>query len=149
MLFQVIVCMKERLSQFFYNARQRMARFMAGRNGNDQLNLFLLLVELVLIVIASFTGGVMYLFTLVLLGYIYFRMLSRNVYKRQDENGRYLRLKYRLQSRLRLVGERWKQRRDYKFFVCPSCRATLRVPKGRGKIKIVCRKCGASFTGKS
>jgi ribosomal protein L37AE/L43A len=76
-------------------------------------------------------------------------MLSRNVYRRQDENSRYLRAKYKLSSRVRLLGERWKQRRDYKFFVCPSCHATLRVPKGRGKIKIVCRKCGTSFTGKS
>lgn len=141
--------MKERLSQFFYNARQRSARFMAGRNGNDQFNLFLLIVDLVLIVIASFTGGALYLLVLALLAYIYFRMLSRNIYKRQDENGRYLRARYKLQSRLRLLGERWKQRRDYKFFVCPSCRATLRVPKGRGKIKIVCRKCGTSFTGKT
>ena len=141
--------MKERLSQFFLNARRRSAAFMAGRNGNDQFNLFLLVVELVLIIVSSFTGGAMYLLVLALLVYIYFRMLSRNLYKRQDENNRYLRAKYKLQSRLRLLGERWKQRRDYKFFVCPSCRATLRVPKGRGKIKIDCRNCGTSFTGKS
>ena len=32
---------------------------------------------------------------------------------------------------------------------CPACKTTLRVPKGRGKIKIVCRKCGNSFMGKS
>ena len=141
--------MKERLSQFLYNSRQRTARFMAGRNGNDALNRFLLVCDLLLLLLSSLLRGPFFLLALALLGYIYFRMLSRNVYKRQDENGRYLRAKYKLQSRLRLVGERWKQRRDYKFFVCPSCRATLRVPKGRGKIKIVCRKCGTSFTGKS
>ncbi len=141
--------MKERLSQFLYNSRQRTARFMAGRNGNDALNRFLLVCDLLLLLLSSLLRGPFFLLALALLGYIYFRMLSRNVYKRQDENGRYLRAKYKLQSRLRLVGERWKQRRDYKFFVCPSCHATLRVPKGRGKIKIVCRKCGTSFTGKS
>ncbi len=141
--------MKERLSQFLYNSRQRTARFMAGRNGNDALNRFLLVCDLILLLLSSLLRGPFFLLALALLGYIYFRMLSRSVYKRQDENGRYLRAKYKLQSRLRLVGERWKQRRDYKFFVCPSCRATLRVPKGRGKIKIVCRKCGTSFTGKS
>ena len=141
--------MKERLSQFLYNSRQRTARFMAGRNGNDALNRFLLVCDLILLLLSSLLRGPFFLLALALLGYIYFRMLSRSVYKRQDENGRYLRAKYKLQSRLRLIGERWKQRRDYKFFVCPSCRATLRVPKGRGKIKIVCRKCGTSFTGKS
>ena len=122
---------------------------MTGRNGNDALNRFLLVCDLLLLLLSSLLRGPFFLLALALLGYIYFRMLSRNVYKRQDENNRYLRAKYKLQSRLRLLGERWKQRRDYKFFVCPSCRATLRVPKGRGKIKIVCRKCGTSFTGKS
>ena len=141
--------MKERFSQFLSDARQRTARFMVGRNGNDQFNVFLMICSLVLILLSTLLGGKLLLLVLALLVYIYFRMLSRNVYRRQDENSRYLRAKYKLSSRVRLLGERWKQRRDYKFFVCPSCHATLRVPKGRGKIKIVCRKCGTSFTGKS
>lgn len=122
---------------------------MAGRNGNDAFNRFLLVCDLVLLLLSAFLRGPFFLLAVALLVYIYFRMLSRNVYKRQDENGRYLRAKSKVQSRLRLISERWKQRRDYKFFVCPSCHATLRVPKGRGKIKIICRKCGTSFTGKS
>ena len=141
--------MKDRLSRFLYESRQRTARFMAGRNGNDAFNRFLLVCDLLLLLLSALLKGPFFLLAVALLGYIYFRMLSRSVYKRQDENSRYLRAKYKVQSRLRLAGERWKQRRDYKFFVCPSCRATLRVPKGRGKIKIVCRKCGTSFTGKS
>ena len=141
--------MKERFSQFLYNARQNTARFMAGRNGNDQFNVFLMICSLVLILLSALLGGRLFLLVIALLVYIYFRMLSRNVYRRQEENGRYLRAKYKVVSRFRLLGERWKQRRDYKFFVCPACHATLRVPKGRGKIKIVCRKCGNSFTGKS
>lgn len=141
--------MKERFSQFLYETRQRTARFMAGRNGNDAFNRFLLVCVLILLLLSALLRGPFFLLAVVLLVYIYFRMLSRNVYKRQDENGRYLRAKSKVQSRLRLIAERWKQRRDYKFFVCPSCHATLRVPKGRGKIKIVCRKCGTSFTGKS
>jgi ribosomal protein L37AE/L43A len=141
--------MKERLSQFLYESRQRAARFMAGRNGNDALNRFLLVCDLILLLLSALLGGPFFLLALALLVYIYFRMLSRSVYRRQDENSRYLRARYKVVSRLRLAAERWKQRRDYKFFVCPSCRATLRVPKGRGRIRIVCRKCGTSFTGKS
>ena len=141
--------MKDRLSRFLYESRQRTARFMAGRNGNDAFNRFLLVCDLLLLLLSALLKGPFFLLAVALLGYISFRMLSRSVYKRQDENSRYLRAKYKVQSRLRLAGERWKQRRDYKFFVCPSCRATLRVPKGRGKIKIVCRTGGTSFTGKS
>ena len=50
---------------------------------------------------------------------------------------------------LRLGKERWQQRKEYKFFTCPACKTVLRVPKGEGKIKLVCRKCGTSFVKKS
>ena len=125
---------------------------MAGRNGNDQLNRFLLVVDIVLIVLATVwrsASGVLYPFVLALLVYIYFRMFSRNVYKRREENGKYIRLKYKVDAALRLRKERWVQRKDYKFFTCPSCRTSLRVPRHRGKVKIVCRKCGTSFFGKT
>lgn len=145
--------MKERFAQFVAQSRQRTARFMAGRNGNDQFNFFLLIVDVALLLLASIfsrrLGGLLYPLVLVLLGYTYFRMLSRNLYKRRTENENYLRLYGRAMSKLRLLKERWVQRRDYKFFTCPSCKAVMRVPKGHGKIKIVCRKCGSSFTGKS
>ena len=76
-------------------------------------------------------------------------MFSRNIYKRQAENAKYLKAKFRLTNGLRLRKERWSQRRDYKFFTCPACHTTLRVPRGKGKINIVCRKCGNSFQGKT
>ncbi len=132
--------------------RERLARFMAGRNGNDRLNMFLLIVDAVLIVLSTVwrsASGVLYPLVLVLLGYIYFRMFSRNVYKRREENGKYMRLRYKVDAALRLRRERWVQRKDYKFFTCPSCRTSLRVPRHRGKVKIVCRKCGTSFFGKT
>ena len=133
--------------------RERLTRFMAGRNGNDQLNVFLLVVDVVLLVLAGILsrgrGSILYPLAVALLFYIYFRMFSRNLYKRRDENGKFLRLKYRAESYMRVRKEQWHQRKDYKFFTCPSCKAALRVPKGRGKLKIVCRKCGTSFFGKS
>ncbi len=133
--------------------RERLARFMAGRNGVDQLNNFLLVLDVLLAVLASVVGGtvgrVLYALVMGLLVVIYLRLFSRDRLRRAQENGKYLQLKQRFLGRFRLLKERWVQRRDYKFFTCPACRTTLRVPKGRGKIRIVCRKCGASFTGKS
>ena len=126
---------------------------MAGRNGNDPFNMFLLAANLVLLLLATIfsrtLGRLLYPLVLVLLVYAYFRMLSRNVYKRQQENGKYLRVKYQVMAKLRLWKEQWTQRRDYKFFTCPACHTALRVPRGRGRIQIVCRKCGHSFMGKS
>ena len=133
--------------------REKLTRFMVGRNGNDQLNLFLYAVDAVLLIAAVLIGGQvgrwMFAAVLVLLGYIYFRMFSRNLTKRREENGKFLRMLYSVQAGLKIRREKWVQRKDYKFFTCPSCKTTLRVPRGNGKIKIVCRKCGNSFTGKS
>ena len=86
---------------------------------------------------------------LLLIIIIYFRMFSRNLYKRQMENARYWEKRSRVVASFRLLKERWLQRKDYRFFSCPSCRTTLRVPRGKGQIKIVCRKCGSSFVRKT
>ena len=133
--------------------RERLARFMAGRNGNDQLNTFLLITDLLLLLLSSIfskhIGKIAYPVAFALLIYVYFRMFSRNLYKRREENGKYLRLQYKVSAAFRVRKERWIQRKDYKFFTCPSCHTTLRVPRGHGKLKIVCRKCGNSFLGKS
>ena len=126
---------------------------MMGRNGQDQLNLFLTVVCLVLLVLSAFIRGGFGSFlnglALALLILSWFRMLSRNLPRRRAENERYLRRRYQVTGWLRRLKTRWEQRRDYRFFTCPSCHTTLRVPKGRGKIRIVCRKCGSSFTRKS
>ena len=133
--------------------RDRLTRFMTGRNGNDQLNTCLLVITVVLMLLAGIfsksLGIVLYPLTLLLLGLVYFRMFSRNVFRRREENEKFLRLLQRGRTWLRLRKERWVQRRDYKFFTCPFCKTVLRVPRGKGKIKLVCRKCGTSFFGKS
>ena len=30
-----------------------------------------------------------------------------------------------------------------------SCRAVMRVPKGKGKVRIICKKCGTAFEKKT
>ncbi len=126
---------------------------MAGRNGNDALNRFLIGVDLVLLVLSLFVGGrigtLLYPFFLILLVITYFRMFSRNLYKRQAENAKYWQLRNRFLGNFRLMKERWAQRKDYRFFNCPSCHAVMRGPRRRSKIKIVCRKCGNSFVRKT
>ena len=133
--------------------KDKLAHFMAGRNGNDQLNLFLLGLDVVLLLAASLlrktAGRYLYIAVLVLLALTYFRMLSRNLTRRREENGKFIRARYRVSAALKVRHEKWVQRKDYKFFTCPSCKTTLRVPRGKGKLKIVCRKCGNSFEGKS
>ena len=125
---------------------------MYGRYGQDQLNIFLLIAAVVLMVLGAFTGKVgsfLNALSLALLVLTWIRMLSKNLPRRRAENARFLDLRYRVTGWFRRLKTRWDQRRDYRFFSCPACHTTLRVPKGRGKIRIVCRKCGTSFTRKS
>ena len=124
--------------------RQRIARFMLGRNGQDPLNIFILIVATLALVLGSFlrnfVGDILRLITLALIAVSWFRMLSKNLPRRRAENARYLRWRYQVSGFFRCQKTRWEQRRDYRFFTCPSCRSTLRVPRGRGRIRIVCRK---------
>ena len=134
--------------------REKFTQFMAGRYGNDQLNRFLSIAGLVFAILAlplrrSPIATLLWLIAIVLIALVYVRMFSRNVYKRSDENTKYLRRKNSIVRAFNLRKERWKQRKSYKFFTCPSCHTTLRVPRGKGKINIVCRKCGNSFQGKT
>ena len=133
--------------------KEKFTNFMRGRYGTDRLNRLIGVLSLIcffLGIIAEDAGkGTFFTLAIVLIGYSYFRMFSKNIAKRSEENNKYLKMKLRLFSKLKNVKERWVQRKDYKFFECPRCHATLRVPRGKGKIKIVCRKCGHTFLGKS
>lgn len=133
--------------------RQRLAKWMMVRNGMDALNRLLSVLTLILLIVSMFVHGyaarILWSLAVVGLIVIYFRMLSRNVYRRQQENGAYLRQKYKITSAWRGAVDRWHQRHDYRFFKCPACRTRLRVPRGKGKINIVCRKCGTSFQRKT
>lgn len=129
--------------------REKLARFMAGRNGPDQLSRALTALLLAVLILSMFAEARLsrILMALFMLGviYLYFRIFSRNVSRRREENAAYMQRTASLRAWFRSLGERWRQRRDYKFFRCPMCRTLLRVPRGKGKIKIVCRKCGNSF----
>lgn len=128
---------------------------MAGRYGNDQFNKFLSITSLVLalaaILLRRSTVIAELLWILAFAGIVisYIRLFSRNMSRRREENAKYLRTRYKVTSFFRLRKEKWTQRKDYKFFTCPACHTTLRVPKGKGKISIVCRKCGNSFSGRT
>lgn len=133
--------------------RERIARFMIGRYGMDPLGRFLMIAALVLLVLSMFFAGVVNAALWVLgaaaLVFCYVRALSRKYDKRRAENDRYLRVKRSVTRWFDSVKTRWSQRKDYRFFRCPSCHALLRVPKGKGRIQLTCRKCGNRFERKS
>ncbi len=129
--------------------RNAIQRFMYGRYGNDQLNLFLMGLYLLLYLVFMFTGlDVLYFVSFALLALTLFRLLSRNMERRRMENMKFMKAAGPVISWFRL---RRNMRRDkeHVYFKCPSCGQRLRVPRGRGKITVTCRSCGASFEEKS
>mgnify|MGYP002767633448 FL=1 len=80
---------------------------------------------------------------------VYFRMFSRNIPARSQENAKYYYLRTQLQKRMNQYKTRWAQRKFYHYYRCPHCHQQLRVPRGRGKIEITCPKCHTEFVKKS
>ena len=121
--------------------RNGLDRFMQGRYGMDRMNSVLLWVSVALAVIAMILPGVVGLaFTLLaylLMGTAVFRALSHNTYKRYRENRWFL-----------LQCDRFKDR-DHRYYSCPKCRQSIRVPRGKGKIAITCPKCKERFIKKT
>ena len=127
-----------------------LQRFMAGRYGSDHLNFALLVLCLLLSLISQITG----LYVLLLISYLpllfaIFRMFSRNIYKRRAENAWFLKLWTPVKTWFVQKFTMLRQSKQYRFFRCPSCRATVRVPRGKGKIQIRCPHCGNTFLKKS
>lgn len=134
--------------------REKMQRFMMGRYGADELAKFLNTVVLVCLVISLFGAkfpvlSVLYLLGIALMIFNCYRMFSKNVSKRYAENQKYLNFRYRAVTKRASMKKRWEQRDTYRFFNCPDCKQTVRVPKGRGKICITCPKCKREFIKKS
>ena len=124
-------------------------RFMSGRYGFDQLNGFLCILYLILVVLGAWLSGFLYWLGLALLLWCYYRIFSRNIQKRYAENMKYLSLQNQAKDWLARQKLRFDQRKVYRYFKCPHCRQSIRVPRGRGRISITCPKCGTSFIKKS
>lgn len=129
--------------------KEKLYRFMQGRYGNDSFNRFLMFVALVLVVLSVFGVPFTYLLGLLCMIYAYFRMFSRNIYKRQAENAVYYRYEYKVKQKIATWKRDMQQRKTHHIYRCPSCRQKIRIPRGRGKIEIRCPKCSHTFIKRS
>lgn len=116
--------------------------FMQGRYGTDKLNTTILVIGLAACVMQMLLPGAVLKLLLMILSYIcmgwaIFRSLSRNTYKRYQENRKYLRFVERIKDK------------EHRYFDCPRCRQSVRVPRGKGKISITCPKCKEKFIKKT
>ena len=128
--------------QLFARMGMAMRRFMEGRYGTDKLNMAILGMGVAACLIAVFipVAAVDLLLTTVSYGLMFwaiFRTMSRNTYKRYQENRKFLMFMDRIKDR------------QHRYFDCPRCHQPVRVPKGKGKIAITCPKCREKFIKKT
>jgi ssDNA-binding Zn-finger/Zn-ribbon topoisomerase 1 len=133
--------------------REKFMRMMYGRYGMDPYARFLSVLTWILLIVAIVTrrsvGPYFILAAFALILYNYFRIFSKNIYKRSQENTKYLQLKQRVKTSWTGLRNRIRQRKEYAFFRCPNCKILTRVPRGRGKIEITCPKCHTQFIRKT
>ncbi len=131
------------------NWRYKLQTFMMGRYGTDSLNRFPMGAAMVLVILSIFRIPFTYYLAILLLVAGYFRMFSRNTAAGYRENAWFL--SHTAGARRWLLKEknRLSQLRSYHIYKCPSCKQKIRVPRGRGRIEIRCRKCGETFIRRS
>lgn len=132
--------------------KEKFMRFMQGRNGVDQFARFTMGVALAAIVLTLFTGtrsvigAFLDLFGMAAIVYTYFRIFSKNISKRYQENQKYLQMTDKLRARFQKEKRMMSQRKDYHIYSCPGCGQKIRIPRGGfKKVEIECPKCHTKF----
>lgn len=136
------------MRQWLEKFNRMYAVWMQGRYGKDELNQFLLLVSLVPVFISLFFPKVLYI-ALIPQGGAMYRWYSKNYAKRRRERDIYIRTFEDVAQWLKVQQRKWDDRKTHRYFTCENCKAVFRVPKGKGKIEVICPKCGDKTIRKS
>ncbi len=121
--------------------RYKLAQFMQGRYGQDDLYKACIVIYLILLVLEIFIHSlILSFFTLFTLVFIFFRFFSKNIIARRRENNFYLSLKHKIKNFFSVQKKRLTDK-EHVYRKCPACKATLRFPKKKGEHDAVCPKC--------
>lgn len=147
----IIVLLSEGKRETVMNKwKAKLQHFMIGRYGADQLGQFLIGFLCVLIILNVFVrSNILYLLELICLLSCYFRIFSKNISKRYQENQHFLGFRNRIFGKWRTIQYKMKQSCQFHIYKCPGCGQKIRIPRGKGKISIHCPKCGIDFIKKS
>lgn len=130
--------------------RNFFQRLMYGRYGTDTLNNTMLVLCIVLMILSRvFRQGWLNILSIAVLVICYLRLFSRNINARYQENQKFLTAVQPVRKWFGGVKQRFRDRKTHRYYVCPNCGMTLRVPRGKGKINITCPKCRAQFIKKT
>ena len=124
--------------------------FMQGRYGTDKLNnsIFVVMMLFWFVNVFVFDPLASLILTLIELAFFalfLFRALSKNIVKRSAENRKFMPVYNKVSAWIKLNIRKFKDRKEYKYLKCPSCKAQLRVKNKKGKHTVKCPKCANEF----
>ena len=123
--------------------KYKMAQWMMGRYGIDQLTQALMIAGCAVVLVNFFAhSGVLSTIALLLMGWGLFRCYSRNIAARAKDLAKYQELMVKPKAWWRLTNKKWVNRKTTLYFKCKGCGSVLNVPKGKGKLRVTCPKCG-------
>lgn len=126
----------------------KIAKFMYGRYGLDKLSKFSLQILFILF-LSNILFRIKYLFIieLLLLLLIIFRTLSKNIYVRNKENQKYLKIKNKILKPFQNIKRNFKDK-DHIYKKCSKCKKTLKLPlpDKKGIKHVICPNCKNRIT---
>ena len=138
------------MNGFFERMKWKFANWMQGRYGGDDLANTTVGVGIILFLIDIFLGtGILGLIALALFIWALFRCLSKNIPARRKELATYERVMEKPKRKFSLWKKMWTNRKTTVYFKCKGCGQILEVPKGKGKLRVVCPKCKTETIKKS
>ena len=78
----------------------------------------------------------------------FFRMLSKDRYRRAHENEVYLSKTEGARRGFTEWLNRVKNGKKYRYFTCPKCKRRLRVPRGVGSVTVTCKTAAQNLIKK-
>ena len=129
---------------------EKLRRFMYGRYGGDKLCVALIIFSLLLSLVAGALGNwIVQLVSYLPVIWALFRMFSKNTQARYKENAAFLKFWSPVEKWGKLQYNKLRDIKTHRYFQCPSCKNTLRVPRGKGEITITCPVCKHKFDRKT
>lgn len=128
---------------------EKIQKFMYGRYARpDELHKFLIWTYVILFIINLFlNNSILRIIEIILMFLIFFRMLSKKIYKRSNENQKFIKIKNIILKPFINIKRNIKDK-DHVYKKCHKCKTILKlpVPSERGIKHAKCPKCKSRVT---
>ena len=121
----------------------KLQKFMYGRYGFDELYKFLLrLCILVLLVNLFIRHYILLIMEILILFFMFYRIISKKIYRRQKENIKYLKIKNKILTPFENI-KRNIQDKNHIYKKCRHCNKILKLPlpEKKGIKHVKCPNC--------